>query len=83
MRCQKAQAAGANLRARPRQASAKVKEALKGKSRDEKKKLLHELEMRKQREIELVYQRERQQMLQDEEWAVRNVVEKMVAEEKI
>lgn len=68
---------------RQRTASAKVKEALKGKSRDEKKKLLHELEMRKQREIELVYERERQQMLQDEKWAVRNVAEKIAAEQRI
>jgi hypothetical protein len=36
---------------------------MKGKSRDEKKKLLQELEMRKQREIELVYENERQQMI--------------------
>jgi len=36
--------------------------------------------MRKQREIEMVYERERQQMLQDEKWVVRNVAEKIAAE---
>lgn len=65
---------------RSREPSVKVVEAMKGKTREEKKALLKELENRKQKEINLVYERERQQMLHDEQWAIKNVQEKMSAE---
>jgi len=66
-----------------RQPSVKVQEHLKSKSLDERKRLLHELEMTKQKEIELLYRAERAEMIHDGEVALKHLGDFMSAEKRL
>lgn len=56
---------------------------LKGKSHEDRKRLLHELEIRKQNEMGLTYKNEHDQMVHDGELAMQHVQEQMSAEQRL
>ena len=57
--------------------------AVKNKNTAEKRKLLTELETRKQREFELLYRLEHEKMKNEAQSAYKNVMEKLMAEERL
>ena len=44
---------------------------------------MRELEIRKQKEMELLYEKERMQLREDEKWAIKNVQEKLDYEQRM
>ena len=57
--------------------------AVNNKNKAEKRRLLTELETRKQREFELLYRLEHEKMKNEKISAFKNVMEKLMAEERL
>jgi hypothetical protein len=57
--------------------------AVNNKNKAEKRRLLTELETRKQREFELLYRLEHEKMKNEKTSAFKNVMEKLMAEERL